>query len=795
MLLYAALLLAAAPDWAPLFDGRTLAGWHVSSKPADRDKNFWTVRDGAITCDSLGRKDHDYVWLLTDGEFADFELKLKVRGFSQSPGNSGVQLRSHYDEAAGWLDGPQVDIHPPGPWRTGLIYDETRGVRHWISPSLPDSKIEPAQGPKEWKWNKEGWNEVEIVCQGPRIRTRVNGVMIADYDGRGVLDDKLHRPGGRIGLQLHVRDELLIQYKDIFVRPILHAWEKHEIGLTARNATADPYVGTDVWVDLRGPGFNKRVYGFWDGGTTFRVRVTATAPGRWEWVSGSNRDDAGLNGKRGAFSAVAWTEEEKRSNAVRRGFPRASTNRHALEYPDGTPFFLLGDTWWATATNRFRWHEDERERIGPEAGFKDWVRLRQRQGFNSVAMIAAFPAWADDGRPPNIILTDPQKTVIRSAWPQPGTGSAKDMANEGGRAFLFPGRIPGMEEVFPDVDRINPAYFRELDKKIDYLNQHGFIPFIEVARRDLSQAWKRFHKWPESYARYIQYVWSRYQANNVILSPIHFDTRGNSIPAAEYQSAIEIVRTRYGSPAFGSLVSTNSSPSTLVNSGDAPWLTLHQTGNWREHDYYWYLTEIFRSPKPRPALNGEPYYTGLILGKNVAAPGGTEADGRYCRSAMYGSFLSGGFAGHIYGAQGIWDAAIEDAAKVKMWDAFQWKSAEQIRHLAAFALSEGRGYQELVPDADLVSPNKTAERLSYEGWAYCARTPDRRWFLLYFEKGWAGGVLRGALREGSYRARWFNPRTGEWTGAGELRADAAERAELPARPDGDDWGLSLLSPR
>jgi hypothetical protein len=41
---------------------------------------------------------------------------------SASPGNTAVQFRSRYDASAtapngGWLDGPQVDIHPPAPFR------------------------------------------------------------------------------------------------------------------------------------------------------------------------------------------------------------------------------------------------------------------------------------------------------------------------------------------------------------------------------------------------------------------------------------------------------------------------------------------------------------------------------------------------------------------------------------------------------------------------------------------------------------------------------------------------------
>ncbi len=58
----------------------------------------------------------------------------------------------------------------------------------------------------------------------------------------------------------------------------LHVWEKTEITLTAADSYANPYTDVTVWVDLKGPGFSKRCYGFWDGGKTFKVRVTATSP-------------------------------------------------------------------------------------------------------------------------------------------------------------------------------------------------------------------------------------------------------------------------------------------------------------------------------------------------------------------------------------------------------------------------------------------------------------------------------------------------------------------------------------
>ncbi len=583
----------------------------------------------------------------------------------------------------------------------------------------------------------------------------------------------------------------------------VHPWEKQEVTLTSSRSFPNAYTDVVVWVDLTGPHFHKRVYGFWDGGRTFRVRLVATDPGEWRWRSGSEPADSGLAAKTGGFTAIAWTEQEKAENPLRRGFLRSTPNHHALEQADGTPFFVLGDTWYSVGTNRFRWYDDDRERpIGPQAGFKDYVRYRKAEGFNWVNVIAAFPNWMTDGSPWHVVMDDPQKTTVRSAWLEFGTGSAKNMDNEGGRPFQFPGKVPGYENMFPDVNRVNPEYFRYVDRKIDYLNAQGFVPFIEVSRRDASLCWMKYYGWPESYARFIQYIWSRYQANNTVLSPIHLDIISESVSPQDYIRAVDAVVKKFGLPPFGTLLSANANPSTLENWGEDSWVTLHQTGNMREHNNYWYLTEIFRAPHPHPALNGEPYYAGYTdarslgggRGYQYGAPGGTVLDDQFVRSGMYGSFLSGGFAGHVYGAEGIWGADIEDTAPVKMWDAFQWRSAAEMQYLRAFALSIGKRYQELEPDADLVSPNKTHVLRGYEGWAYCARTPDKNIFLAYFEKGCPQSQIRGARLLSAYRAQWFDPRSGAWqdAGSGTLRSSAIGIIQLPNAPSDADWGLRLV---
>ncbi|MCX6899404.1 MAG: DUF1080 domain-containing protein [Verrucomicrobia bacterium] len=222
MILLAAVAAAQqAEGWRPLFNGKDLSGWMVKCQAADREKTFWTVADGTIQCDSVGRKEHNYVWLVSEREFGDFELRLKFQAFRDSPGNSGLQFRSRYDEVwtGGWLDGPQVDIHPSAAmsWRTGFIYDETREERCWILPSLKNSRMDPALKPArhEFKYasDGDGWNTLTLRCHGTRVTTTLNGVPVTDWDGQGVLDNAAHashRVGlkGHFALQLHNGDQL-----------------------------------------------------------------------------------------------------------------------------------------------------------------------------------------------------------------------------------------------------------------------------------------------------------------------------------------------------------------------------------------------------------------------------------------------------------------------------------------------------------------------------------------------------------------------------------------------------------
>lgn len=161
----------------------------------------------------------------------------------------------------------------------------------------------------------------------------------------------------------------------------IRLWEPFEIVLTAEKEYENCYRDVCVWVHLKGPGFDKKCFGFWDGGNIFRIRVTATRQGLWTYVTGANVNDRGLSGITGAFVGVEWTEEEKRQVPTRRGIVRASENGHAMEYADGTPYVMVGDTWWGLASYRYPWEEGEEEHpVGRDMNMKDMARQRLRQG-------------------------------------------------------------------------------------------------------------------------------------------------------------------------------------------------------------------------------------------------------------------------------------------------------------------------------------------------------------------------------------------------------------------------------
>lgn len=591
----------------------------------------------------------------------------------------------------------------------------------------------------------------------------------------------------------------------------VHVWEVQEVTLQAERDYANPYMDVDVWIELEGPGFKKKVWGFWDGGRTYKVRFVATAPGDWRWRTGSNKPaDAGLNGGGGTLKAVAWDADEIAQNANRRGFVRASENGHALRYADGAPFFLVGDTWLAGSTWRLPYRgTTPRPDYVPAEGvsFEEAVAWRKRQGFNSVSFISAFPNWAADSH--GATFANKDGVFLRNAWEKFGTWApnakistadgatttAKNMEDEAGNLAF---EVMADREGMANFDRINPAYFRSLDRKLKHLSNEGFVPFVETIRRDAAPSWKRYFDFNPSYARYFQYLIARYGAYNLIFSGIHLDwiPKDFSLTADEFNEALTYHYRKYGPPPFGQPVTTLIDRSTYKVFGHgehAPWLNMHTVGNNpRNHAIYDSIEELFRLEPAYPAANLEPYYTGW--NHSINRPGGetpaenSPRDNYFARAMMYGSVLSGGLAGHVHGtaAYDITSTGEPEGWRPYIWTALRYESGDQMQHLKAFVLSEGDRYQRLTLANQDLSPRSIPGALSdgLDGWSFLMRTPEKDFALAYFETKAVRPQLKGFAPGGRYSWTWFDPRTGAWSRPVGLKADASGVLAAPAFPQG-----------
>lgn len=604
----------------------------------------------------------------------------------------------------------------------------------------------------------------------------------------------------------------------------VHLWECQEITLEAARDYKNPYTEVVCWIDLAGPGFAKRVYGFWDGGRTFKVRFVATAPGEWRWTTASNQpDDPGLNGGTGALRALAWTDAEKQTNPNRRGFLRPTPDGHALQHADGSPFFLLGDTWLAASTWRlpFRGAPAAPDYIpGPGLSFEEAVAWRKRQGFNSISLIAAFPNWAADHRGATYKNVD--GIYLRNAWEKFGhwapsaaittddgaTTTAKDMHDEhGNRPFaVFTDR-----EGLADFDRLNPAYFRSLDRKLRHLADEGFAPFLEPVRRDHGPAWKAYFDFKTSYARFVQYLVARYGAYNVIFSGIHLDwiPQDYSLTAAEWNEALKFHRRTYGPPPFDQPVTALIDSSTYQRFGhgdSCPWLTMHTVGNNpRNHAIYASIEELFHLAPAYPAANLEPYYTGWNHAINrpggETPPTGSPRDCYFARAQMYGSVLSGALAGHVHGtaAYDVTSTGEPEGWRPYIWEALRYDSGAQMQHLRTFLLSEGVRYRELAPAPAALSPRAAERSLAdgLDGWSFLLRTAAADFALVYFENNAPSARITGFAPGVNYRWTWLDPRSGQWLPPLIVSADQTgtlKSPSFPAEPDGapSDWAAKII---
>ena len=230
---------AADSGFKSIFNGKDLTGW-------DGQKDFWSVRDGALTGHTTAEKvlksNTFLVW--KDGSPANFELRLQFKLTAQNPenrANSGVQYRSKVlDPATFVVGGYQADIDSPFRY-TGMLYEEKgRGIlmtagekiRIGATTMVDDAK---KKGGKRQKTDVEKlpgatptdeiatayklgeWNEIVIIARGNHLQHFINGKLTADVTD---TDGEKGSKSGVIALQLHTGPPMTIQFKNVRLKTL-----------------------------------------------------------------------------------------------------------------------------------------------------------------------------------------------------------------------------------------------------------------------------------------------------------------------------------------------------------------------------------------------------------------------------------------------------------------------------------------------------------------------------------------------------------------------------------------------
>ncbi|MDP6448387.1 MAG: DUF1080 domain-containing protein, partial [Pirellulaceae bacterium] len=134
-LVLVSMVLAAAGDgfaaekasggFKPLFDGKTLKGWHAL--PGGK----WEVKDGVIVGTSV-RSERRHGLLASDKEYSDFVVQFK---FLVVKGDSGFYFRSEKVKGAVGVHGFQMEVDNSK--EVGGLYET--GGRAWTK--RPDPKL------------------------------------------------------------------------------------------------------------------------------------------------------------------------------------------------------------------------------------------------------------------------------------------------------------------------------------------------------------------------------------------------------------------------------------------------------------------------------------------------------------------------------------------------------------------------------------------------------------------------------------------------------------------------------
>jgi hypothetical protein len=167
-----------------LFNGKDLTGWKSTG-----DMAVWSAENGVIHC-----KGGKGGWLLTEKDYADFELRCEYRWLKKAT-NSGIALRAPAKGDPAYA-GMEIQLIDDEGWSGKLADYQHTGSIYDVQPAKPAANKPIGE-----------WNSIRIVCKGRTVTIEQNGKELVnanldDYKDKAKENHPgLRRTSGKVGFQ------------------------------------------------------------------------------------------------------------------------------------------------------------------------------------------------------------------------------------------------------------------------------------------------------------------------------------------------------------------------------------------------------------------------------------------------------------------------------------------------------------------------------------------------------------------------------------------------------------------
>jgi hypothetical protein len=519
-------------------------------------------------------------------------------------------------------------------------------------------------------------------------------------------------------------------------------WERFEQALQSTVDYANPAQQASLTATFVSQGGESiKVYGFWDGGRTWRLRFAPNQTGKWTFKTAcSDAANQGLNGQSGEFECVA---AGGKTSFTKHGPVQVAPDGRYLMHQDGTPFFFLSDTAWNGALLSTR---------------EDWslyTKERTRQKFTAVQWVA-------------------------TQWRAAPTGDLN-------KQLAYTGPVNRLA--------INPAFFQRLDEKVEALTQAGLLSvpvMLWAINGGANPTINPGVSLPEDQAVLLaRYMVARWGAN-----PVVWILAGDS----DYRGDKAERWRKIGRAVFDGIP---HAPVTMHPGGmqwvwnefsDEKWYDIvgYQSGHGDNLEALKWLAEgpltrdWTRLPH-KPFINLEPPYE-----DHVAYQTKRKITADFTRRAIYWSLLNAPTAGSSYGGHGVW--GWDDGTKPptdhpgtgtpQPWQkALKLPGAEQMKFARDFLTTNDFWRLRPAPmfvvnQPGLQSPGK---------YISVARTDQKDIMVVYVPEERSVELKLDALPPAP-SVGWFNPRTGE--GSPAVGVVTETTCQFPTPAEGD-WVLLL----